>query len=113
MKTTVAALLLGANVLAAQTTTLIVLNKEDKTLAMIEPGSNVLFAKIPTGEAPHEVAVSSDGKLAFVANYGATTISVIDLVARKELRKVDVSPLRRPHGITYNNGKVYFHIRAE
>jgi YVTN family beta-propeller protein len=113
MKTIAAALLVGAHILAAQTASLIVLNKEDKTLAIVEPSSNVFFAKIPTGEGPHEVAVSTDGRFAFVGNYGSgqtpgSTISVIDLVARKEVRRVDVSPLRRPHGIAFNNGKVYF-----
>jgi YVTN family beta-propeller protein len=92
---------------------LIVLNKEDRTLAIVEPSSNVFFAKIATGEGPHEVAVSTDGRFAFVGNYGSgqtpgSTISVIDLVEKKEVRRVDVSPLRRPHGITFNNGKVYF-----
>ncbi|HET9320105.1 MAG TPA: cytochrome D1 domain-containing protein, partial [Bryobacteraceae bacterium] len=55
---------------------------------------------------------SADGKLAFVANYGArnpgNTISVIDLAARKELRRVDLGPLRRPHGIMFADGKLYF-----
>ena len=68
---------------------------------------------MPTGEGPHEVTVSSDGKLAFVGNYGSGpnpghTISVIDLVTQKELHRVDLGPLRRPHGITYADGKVYF-----
>jgi YVTN family beta-propeller protein len=56
--------------------------------------------------------VSSDGKFAFVGNYGSqtpgSTISVIDLVAQKELHRVDLGPLRRPHGIAFADGKVYF-----
>ena len=67
---------------------------------------------MPTGEAPHELTVSADGRTAFVGNYGAqtpgSTISVIDLTAMKELRRVDVSPLRRPHGMFFADGKVYF-----
>jgi YVTN family beta-propeller protein len=58
------------------------------------------------------VTVSTDGKLAFVANYGArepgSTISVIDLAARKELHRLDLGALRRPHGIEFRAGKVYF-----
>src|SRR5438105_3896386 len=73
---------------------LIVLNKEDATLVVVDPASRRIVGKVPTGEGPHEVAVSSDGKLAFVGNYGSgqtpgSTISVIDLVALKEIRKVD------------------------
>ena len=64
------------------------------------------------GESPHETVASSDGKLAFVSNYGSTTpgstISVIDLVAQKELRRLDLGTLRRPHGLAYSHGKLYF-----
>jgi YVTN family beta-propeller protein len=104
-------LLLAAGV-AAQTPALIVLNKEDSTLAIVEPASGRTLATVPTGSGPHEVAVSSDGRLAFVTNYGAgaagTTLSVIDLAARKELRRVDLGDLRRPHGIALVDGKVLF-----
>ena len=99
---------------AAQTPSpaLLVLNKEDSTLSIIDPGTLKTVAQIPTGEAPHEIAASDDGKFAFVANYGArtpgSTISVVDLVAQKELRRVDLGPLRRPHGIVFADGKVWF-----
>src|SRR5262249_24953473 len=86
---------------------LLVLNKIDATLSIIDPATGKTVGTVPTGEAPHEAAVSTDGKLAFVANYGAqtpgNTISVIDLASKKELRKVDVSPLRRPHGLYVND----------
>jgi YVTN family beta-propeller protein len=91
---------------------LLVLNKEDATLSIIDPGTLKTVAQIPVGEGPHEIAVSDDGKFAFVANYGArapgSTISVIDLVAQKELRRVDLGALRRPHGIAFADGKVWF-----
>jgi len=102
------------NLPAAETPTpaLLVLNKEDATLAIVDPHDGKVVGLVPTGEAPHEVAASDDGKLAFVANYGArnpgNTISVIDLAARKELRRVDLGPLRRPHGIMFADGKLYF-----
>jgi YVTN family beta-propeller protein len=58
------------------------------------------------------VAVSADGRLAFVTNYGyrspGTTLSVIDLDARTEIRKVALQGLRQPHGITIVDGKVLF-----
>src|SRR5690242_14646151 len=92
---------------------LLVLNKEEATLAIVDPATQKVAGRVPTGEGPHEVAASSDGKLAFVGNYGSgqnpgRTISVIDLVAQKELRRFDLGPLRRPHGITFADGKVYF-----
>src|SRR5713101_477134 len=91
---------------------LLVLNKEDRTLAIVDPATNKVVGSVPVGDGPHEVTVSSDGKFAFVGNYGGrepgNTISVIDLGQRKELRRVDLGPLRRPHGMFFADGKVYF-----
>ena len=98
--------------LAAQGPRLVVLNKEDATLVTVDPASGKVLGTVATGEGPHEVAVSADGRLAFVGNYGAqtpgSTISVVDLAAMKELKRVDVSPLRRPHGMYVADGKLYF-----
>ena len=91
---------------------LLVLNKTDSTLAIVEPASGRTVARVPTGPGPHEVAVSSDGRFAFVTNYGGgtpgNTLSVIDLFARKEVRRVDLGDLRRPHGLTFTGGKAVF-----
>jgi len=111
-------LLSAAPALAAETPSpaLLVLNKEDNALAIVDPATRTVVARIPVGEAPHEVTASSDGKLAFVSNYGSRqpghTISVIDLVAQKEIHRVDLSPMGRPHGLTYAEGKVYFTAEA-
>jgi DNA-binding beta-propeller fold protein YncE len=97
---------------SAQTSRLVVLNKEDATLVVVDPASGKVLGKVATGEGPHEVTVSADGRTAFVGNYGAQTpggtISIIDLSAMKEVRRVDLGPLRRPHGMWFADGKVYF-----
>jgi len=108
-----ASLLLLAASAAAQVPSpaLLVLNKEG-SLAIMDPASRKVLATVRTGDTPHEVVASDDGKLAFVANYGGSTpgnnISVIDLAARKELRRVDLGALRRPHGLAFAGGKLYF-----
>ncbi len=88
------------------------LNKAENTLTLIDPISMKVMAKVPTGDGPHEVALSADGKTAFVANYGAQTpgnsISVVDIASAKEIRRVDVTPLMRPHGLQVVGGKLYF-----
>jgi len=95
--------------------TLVVLNKEAATLVLVDPAGGAILGRVATGEGPHEVALSADGRTAFVTNYGAQTpgrsISVVDLVAHTELRRVDLTPLLRPHGIAVAGGKVY--ITAE
>jgi YVTN family beta-propeller protein len=91
---------------------LLVLNKAESALVIVDPATLKVVAKIGTGPAPHEVAASTDGKLAFVTNYGAhqdgTSLSVIDLKAFKEVHRVDLSPLRGPHGIVSFGGKAWF-----
>jgi YVTN family beta-propeller protein len=91
---------------------LLVLDKPAAKLLMVDPESKKIVGEVATGTGPHEVTASADGKLAFVANYGDQTpgdsLSVIDLVARKELRRVNLGALRRPHGIAESKGKIYF-----
>lgn len=110
MKRLLALLLLCAASAAADT--LLVLNKRDATLAFVDLTTMKVIAKIPTGEGPHEVAVSDDGKIAVVCNYGTgpnpgSTLSVVDVAARKELRRVAL-PLLRPHGIEAFGSRFYF-----
>jgi YVTN family beta-propeller protein len=99
--------------LAAQ---LLVLSKDEATLAFIDPVSGKTQATVATGNGPHEVEVSSDAGLAFVSNYGAGTegnsLSVIDVKSRKEVKRVDLGDLRRPHGLTLLDGNVYFTAEA-
>jgi len=91
---------------------LVVLNKDDATLVTIDAASGRILGTVATGEGPHEVAVSDDGRWAFAANYGERTpgssISMIDLAAMKESRRMDVTPLRRPHGLVFLDGRLYF-----
>jgi DNA-binding beta-propeller fold protein YncE len=90
---------------------LLALNKEG-TLAIVNPATKQVVAKVRVGESPHETAATADGKYAFVSNYGGSTpgstISVIDLAAQKEIHRVDLGSLRRPHGLAVFEGKLYF-----
>jgi len=111
MRVHLAALLLAAAALAPAET-LLVLNKEG-SLAIVDPASRKVLGTVRTGEQPHEAEASEDGKLAFVSNYGAAgapgnTLSVIDIAARKEIHRVHLGPLRRPHGLWTIGSKVYF-----
>jgi YVTN family beta-propeller protein len=96
---------------------LLVVNKAENSLVIFDPQSLQPIARVPTGEQPHEVTVSSDGRFAYVANYGTDegpgrTISVIDIVERKEVKRVELGALTRPHGITQAGGKVYFTVEG-
>src|SRR5687768_8975150 len=87
---------------AAPSGTLLVLNKSDDTVSFIDLASNEVKATLPTGDGPHEVAVSADGKTAVIANYGDSanpgkTLSVIDVPGKKVVRTIDLGEYRRPH----------------
>src|SRR5262249_45415851 len=97
---------------------LLVLNKEDATFVIVNPDSGAIVGKVPVGQGPHELAGRTAGKYAFAANYGAGpapghTISMIDIAAQKELRRIDTAPLSRPHGLAFGNGKLYFTAEAD
>jgi YVTN family beta-propeller protein len=96
---------------------LLVLNKEDATLAIVDPASGRVLGRVPTGDGPHELVVSNDGKFAFASNYGTGqapghTISMIDIAAQQEVRRIDMAPLSRPHGLAFAGGKLYFTAEA-
>src|SRR6516225_9884297 len=104
----------AACVLQAQTTpatSLLVLAKRDSSLAIVDPTSLKVVARVPAGPDPHEVVASLDGKFAFVSNYGFgtyNTLSVVDLVGQEPLLPIDLGALHGPHGLAFAAGKVYF-----
>ncbi len=90
---------------------ILALSKADHTLAIVDPATLKVIARVPVGEDPHEVIASSDGKTAYVSIYGGGSlheINVIDLVAQKPLINVDTRPLYGPHGLTFVDGKAWF-----
>lgn len=94
-------------------TTLLVLSKSDHTVAIVDPATLQILARLPSGPDPHEIIASDDGKLAYISNYGGldstlNTISVVDLLARKVLPPIDLGALRSTHGLAFAGGKLYF-----
>src|SRR6202012_590717 len=90
---------------------LLALSKADHTLAIVDPVTLKVLARIPVGTDPHEVIASADGRTAYVSIYGGGSLhelNVIDLVAQKPLLNVDTKPLNGPHGLTFVGGKLWF-----
>lgn len=94
---------------------LLVLDKSRAEMMVVDPATLKVVGRAPTGEGPHEVVVTADGKSAVVANYGAQTagssLSVIELSTLKEER-IDLGALRRPHGIQEGGGKIWFTVEG-
>jgi DNA-binding beta-propeller fold protein YncE len=94
---------------------LLVLSKQDHTLAIVDPTDLHVVARIPVGDDPHEVVASADGKTAYVSNYGFGafhTLCLIDLINQKQVRFIDLGALRGPHGLQFALGKVFFTAEA-
>ncbi|MCG2460455.1 YncE family protein [Flavobacteriaceae bacterium F89] len=103
--------IMDCNAQATPNRVLLALSKADHTLAIVDPETLAIVARIPVGEDPHEVIASTDGKIAYVSVYGGGSfheINSIDLVAQKPLRNIDTRPLFGPHDITFVNGKAWF-----
>jgi DNA-binding beta-propeller fold protein YncE len=87
---------------------LLVANKGDHTLGILDPQAATQIAVVPeSGVTGHEVVASPDGKLAFVPIYGnsgvgkpgtdGSKIDVIDLSTRKLTHTIDFGRGVRPH----------------
>ena len=86
--------------------TVIVLNKGEASAWLIDAGSGQVVARLETGNGPHEVAVSPDGRRAVVGDYGdrgapGNSLTVIDIPGRRVVGKVSLAPYRRPHGMAW------------
>src|SRR6267154_4030758 len=104
--------LLAARLAGAQTPSpaLLVLEKAGNTLAIVDPATLKIIARVPAGPDPHEVEASPDGKLAYISNYGGSdsslhTISVVALTTQKAVSPIDLGALRSPHGLAFAGGK--------
>jgi len=105
----ISALLLTLGLLRADS--LLVLSKGDLMLSIVDPSTLKVIARMPTGPDPHEVIASTDGKTAYISNYGGGayhTITVVDLVAHKTTGTIDLGALNGPHGLTFVGGKLWF-----
>jgi YVTN family beta-propeller protein len=89
---------------------LLVLAKSDLTMSVVDPATLKVVGKVPSGPDPHEIVASSDGRMAYIANYngGGNIITPVDLVAMKALTPIDLGPLRAPHGLDYAANKLWF-----
>jgi len=105
---------------AAGRPVLLVANKGDRSLGIVDPQSGRQVATVAEGGTTgHEVAASPDGHIAYVPIYGNSGVGkpgtdgrnmvVIDITARKAIGNVDFGHGVRPHCAVFdpNNGLLY------
>ena len=84
---------------------LLVVNKSGNSLSVVDPQMRAEEGRVPTGSAPHEVAVSPSGRTAYVTDYGTgrrpgSTVTVVDLGRLERARTISLDPHSRPHGVS-------------
>lgn len=104
--------------------TLLITNKGDRTLSLIDPVTNKETATVPEdGVTGHEVAASPDGKLAYVPIFGNSgvgkpgtdgqLIRVIDLEKKAIVGTVDFGRGVRPHCPIYCEKNNLLYVTTE
>lgn len=98
--------------------TVVVSNMQDNTVTLLDAATGRVVATLPTGQGPHEVATSHDGRWALVSNYGArgnvgSTITVIDVSTKSVARTIDLGQYRRPHGMAFFPGDSLVAVTSE
>lgn len=110
--------------LETRTGWLLVANKHDQSLGIIDPVSHTQIATVPVGGVTgHEVAVSADGSRAFVPIFGDSGVgkpgtdgrhvAVIDLAARRVERMFAFDRGVRPHHAVLNPSDGLLYITTE
>lgn len=90
--------------------TLLVGNKAEASVSLLDAKSGATVAVLPVGTGPHEIAVSPDGKRALVANYGnrevlGSTLTLLDVPGSSVVKTIDLAPHQRPHGLLFLDGR--------
>ncbi len=89
--------------------TLAVANKAEATVSLIDLDSGDVVATVPTGEGPHEIGISPDGRFALVTNYGTrerggNSLTLIDIPEARVVKTIDLGDYARPHGVAWLDG---------
>ena len=98
--------------------TLVVTNKAPATATIIDVASGRTLATLPTGQGPHEVVMSGDGRVAVVTDYGGqgpggNTLTIIDVPGLRVVRTIDLGQYRRPHGLVFLPGDSLVAVTSE
>lgn len=92
---------------------LLVLNKEDDTLMVFDEPTHKRLATVKVGDEPHEVAVTPDGRKAYVANVHDRTISVVDLKTYGVVATLRPEHADYPHGMAISPDGSRLYLTSE
>lgn len=84
---------------------LLILHKDESTVAYMNPDTGEIAGLIPVDLNPHEATVSRDGRWAYVSCAGGNSIAVIDVKAGEVVKSITHPDFKFPHGldVTHDN----------
>ena len=78
------------------------------TITVVDPRTNAVVDRIPTGQAEsHMLVLSRDGKRAWTSNVGPGTVSAIDIAARKVTAVIPVSKMAQRIALSVDERRVF------
>lgn len=90
----------------------LMLSKGEKKMWVLDYKTLELVTKIPVGEDPHEIELSTDHYTAYVSNAVIAgtghIINVIDLKKLAPIKDIDTQPFYVPHGMFYRNDTLWY-----
>lgn len=69
---------------------LVVASSGASHVTLIDTDSGAKVAEVAVGKGPHEVVASADGRFAWVADSGATTVTLVDLEKRSAVKTLQL-----------------------
>jgi predicted deacylase/DNA-binding beta-propeller fold protein YncE len=106
----------AAGAAAGAAEVLVVVEQGAGRVTVLDAASGAQRGTVKIGTDPHEVAISPDGRLAYVSNFGLSdkdraigvpgdSVSVVDLATFTELRRLSTLPHKAPHGVKVRPGR--------
>ena len=93
--------------------TVVVLNKGANSAHFIDLATGERRAELPTGQGPHELIITRDGRTAVGTDYGANSLKVFDVESATVTRSIDLGQYDSPHGIVFLPGDELVAVTSE
>src|SRR5439155_2477337 len=90
--------------------TIYVTNQLDNTLSVIDGSNYKVVATVPVGTSPAGVAVSPDGRYAYIAEGGDDAVSVFDIGTRTIATTVALPAGSSPRGVALSPGGEFLYV---
>jgi YVTN family beta-propeller protein len=91
----------------APTTNLFVVSSASDSVAVVNPSTNQVITQIPVDRSPIRIAMTPDGRKAYVSNGGVSTLSVIDTANLVVTSSITVGRSPQELAVTPDGGRLF------